>query len=170
MTIHLCGPPEAPSQRGVGRPIPRFGLAPDGGCRADRVAPAAGALLPHPFTLTCAGRNRPSAVCSLLPDPRGRPRLAHASIVPDGAPTFLDPIARTAVTSAAHRRPECIGGFSCRRLHPPRPRRRLLRRLLRPRGHHQAPNPWADRWLRGGGPRHRQRAGSPDGQPHRRGP
>src|SRR5207237_10239945 len=34
--------------------LPRFGLAPSGGYRAARVTPNAGALLPHPFTLTCA--------------------------------------------------------------------------------------------------------------------
>ncbi|GIU89853.1 MAG: hypothetical protein KatS3mg010_0952 [Acidimicrobiia bacterium] len=33
-----------------------LGLAPGGVCRAARVAPGAGALLPHRFTLACAGR------------------------------------------------------------------------------------------------------------------
>jgi hypothetical protein len=36
--------------------LPLSGLAPGGVCRAARVAPGAGALLPHRFTLTCAGR------------------------------------------------------------------------------------------------------------------
>jgi len=36
------------------RPRPLFDLAPGGVYRADRVTPAAGALLPHRFTLTCA--------------------------------------------------------------------------------------------------------------------
>jgi hypothetical protein len=35
--------------------LPLRGLAPGGVCRAARVAPGAGALLPHRFTLTCAG-------------------------------------------------------------------------------------------------------------------
>jgi hypothetical protein len=33
---------------------PTLGLAPGGVYRAGGVTPAAGALLPHPFTLTCA--------------------------------------------------------------------------------------------------------------------
>src|ERR1700680_4931814 len=37
----------------TGRP-PLSGLAPGGVCRAARVTPGAGALLPHRFTLTCA--------------------------------------------------------------------------------------------------------------------
>ena len=38
---------------GIGRAaLPRFDLAPGGVCRAARVAPDAGALLPHRFTLT----------------------------------------------------------------------------------------------------------------------
>ncbi len=45
-----------------------LGLAPGGACRAARVTPGAGALLPHRFTLTCApdpktGRHRRSALC-----------------------------------------------------------------------------------------------------------
>ena len=44
-----------------------LGLAPGGVCRATRVTPGAGALLPHRFTLTCApgeaGRHRRSALC-----------------------------------------------------------------------------------------------------------
>src|SRR4051794_16222892 len=43
------------STRGSGRAVlPLFDLAPDGVYRAIRVAPDAGALLPHRFTLTCA--------------------------------------------------------------------------------------------------------------------
>ena len=44
--------------RSLGRtssPCPTLGLAPGGVCRADRVTSVAGALLPHRFTLTCAG-------------------------------------------------------------------------------------------------------------------
>jgi hypothetical protein len=37
-----------------GTTLPLLGLAPDGVYRATRVAPGAGALLPHRFTLTCA--------------------------------------------------------------------------------------------------------------------
>ena len=43
-----------------GRPA-RFDLAPGGGCRAARVAPDAGALLPHRFTLACATPGEPVA-------------------------------------------------------------------------------------------------------------
>src|SRR4051812_15000832 len=50
VTIHLCGLPGD-----IGRASrPTFGLAPSGVCRAARVTPGAGALLPHRFTLTCA--------------------------------------------------------------------------------------------------------------------
>src|SRR5213592_876449 len=50
VAIHLCGLPGD-----VGRASrPTLGLAPGGVCRAARVAPGAGALLPHRFTLTCA--------------------------------------------------------------------------------------------------------------------
>ena len=51
VTIHLCGPPGSVGGRAA---LSLFGLAPDGVCQADRVAPVAGALLPHRFTLTCA--------------------------------------------------------------------------------------------------------------------
>ena len=51
VTIHLCGLPGSVSGRAA---LSLFGLAPDGVYRAGRVAPAAGALLPHRFTLTCA--------------------------------------------------------------------------------------------------------------------
>src|SRR5262245_27648433 len=68
------------------RPCSRWGLP------AARVAPGAGALLPHRFTLACDRRAGPSAVCSLLPDPTGHSVLALASTLPCGAPTFLDPV------------------------------------------------------------------------------
>src|SRR5436190_20793985 len=67
-----------------------FGLAPGGVCRAARVTPGAGALLPHRFTLACA--RRPSAVCSLWHFPAGHPDWLLASTLPCGAPTFLDPV------------------------------------------------------------------------------
>jgi hypothetical protein len=46
--------------------LPLFGLAPGGVCRATRVTPGAGALLPHRFTLACAPASRchrRSALC-----------------------------------------------------------------------------------------------------------
>ena len=55
VTIHLCGLPGSVSGRAA---LSLFGLAPDGVCLADRVAPVAGALLPHRFTLTCANSPR----------------------------------------------------------------------------------------------------------------
>ena len=69
VAIHLSGPPGD-----IGRAArPTFGLAPGGVYLADRVTPTAGALLPHLFTLTCARRAVPSAVCSLWHFPAGRP-------------------------------------------------------------------------------------------------
>ena len=50
--------------------------------------PAAGALLPHRFTLTALGR---AAVCSLWHCPAGRPDWRLASTLPCGGRTFLDP-------------------------------------------------------------------------------
>jgi hypothetical protein len=73
----------------AGRPYPTLDLAPGGVCRADSVTRTAGALLPHRFTLTCARRTSPSAVCSLLHFPAGRPDWPLASTLPCGAPTFL---------------------------------------------------------------------------------
>jgi hypothetical protein len=82
-----------PPVRGrTGRPCPTFGLAPGGVYRAARVTPGAGALLPHRFTIACAGRSPPSAVCSLLHCPSGRPDWPLASTLPCGAPTFLDTV------------------------------------------------------------------------------
>jgi hypothetical protein len=81
-----------PVRRRAGYPCPTFGLAPGGVYRAARVTPGAGALLPHRFTLACAGRSPPSAVCFLLHCPSGRPDWPLASTLPYGAPTFLDTI------------------------------------------------------------------------------
>ena len=84
VAIHLRGLPGD-----IGRAArPTLGLAPGGVCRADRVAPAAGALLPHRFTFACA--IRPSAVFFLWHCPAGRPDWPLASTLPYGAPTFLD--------------------------------------------------------------------------------
>ncbi len=85
--------------------LPLRGLAPGGVCRATRVAPGAGALLPHRFTLTCAGPLRrpvpPSAVCSLWHFPAGRPDWVLPSTVPGGVRTFLGPVRRSARHAAA---------------------------------------------------------------------
>ena len=59
-SISAGGYPPAPAAYpGVsagGPALPLLGLAPGGVYRATRVTPGAGALLPHRFTLTCAGR------------------------------------------------------------------------------------------------------------------
>ena len=58
MAIHLCGLPGS-----IGWAVHSLlGLAPGGVCRAVRIAPHAGALLPHRFTLTCDRSPGPSAV------------------------------------------------------------------------------------------------------------
>ena len=75
------------------------------GLPAATVARRTGALLPHRFTLACARRAGPSAVCSLLPCPRGRPRLSRLSILPCGAPTFLDRVPARRPCPAAVTRP-----------------------------------------------------------------
>ena len=89
VVIPLCGPPGDIGRAGR----PTLGLAPSGVCRAARVTPGAGALLPHRFTLTCAGPLRrpvpPSAVCSLWHCPAGHPDWPLTSTLPCGAPTFL---------------------------------------------------------------------------------
>ena len=101
MAIHLCGPPGD-----IGRATrPTFGLAPGGVYRADRVTPAAGALLPHRFTLACARRAVPSAVCSLWHCPAGHPDWPLASTLPCGAPTFLSRLRRRNTAPAATTRP-----------------------------------------------------------------
>ena len=102
--------------------LPLSGLAPDGVCRATRVTPGAGALLPHRFTLACARpepRHRRSVLCGtflrVAPTgyypapcpvesgrssdrwpPRGRPRHAAAW------PTRHQLHCRTSVTRSAH--------------------------------------------------------------------
>ena len=68
MAIHLCGPPGERTACGAGTdgPSPALDLAPGGGCRATRIAPRAGALLPHRFTLACTDTgvgHRRSALC-----------------------------------------------------------------------------------------------------------
>jgi hypothetical protein len=64
----LQQPTRAPSRAGPAR-APQsganalLGLAPGGVCRASRVAPAAGALLPHRFTLTAVAKRRGPIAC-----------------------------------------------------------------------------------------------------------
>jgi hypothetical protein len=90
VVIHLCGLPGDIDRASR----PTFGLAPGGVCRAARVTPGAGALLPHRFTLTCdqSRRTDPSAVCFLWHFPAGHPDWPLTSTVPYGAPTFLDQV------------------------------------------------------------------------------
>jgi hypothetical protein len=91
-----------PVRRRTGRPCPTFGLAPGGVYLAARVTPGAGALLPHRFTIACADRSPPSAVCSLLHCPSGRPDWLLASTLPNGAPTFLDTVPAEAGPCRGH--------------------------------------------------------------------
>ncbi len=98
VTIHLCGLPVGASvsrgsPRRTSRPNPLLGLAPGGGYPAAEIAPDAGALLPHRFTLACARTprgpgHRRSALCCPLPSDRSD--LALASTLLCGVPTFLD--------------------------------------------------------------------------------
>ena len=75
VAIHLCGPPGSVDGRDA---LSTLGLAPDGVCRAARVAPDAGALLPHRFTLTCAPDTEVGAIGGLFSVALscGSPRLA----------------------------------------------------------------------------------------------
>ncbi len=82
-----------PLRRRASSPFPTLGLAPGGVYRAGGVTPAAGALLPHPFTLTCADpEGPPSAVSFLWHCPAGLPDWPLASTLLCGVPTFLDTI------------------------------------------------------------------------------
>src|SRR3546814_13192366 len=113
--------------------LPRFDLAPGGGCRAAEVALDAGALLPHRFTLACAPvsrGHRRSALC--CPVPTGRPALALASTLalrspdlprrgqatprPPGRLTVPTSLARPppSATPPPRRRRAPIGSASCR--------------------------------------------------------
>jgi len=91
MIIHLCGLPEvAPKPERTGRPYPLLDLAPSGGTEP----PGSLRTLVRSYrtvsTLPVTA-NGPSAVCFLLFPTSGRPDLAHASALPCGVPTFLDP-------------------------------------------------------------------------------
>ncbi len=70
--------------------VPLFGLAPGGVYLATACYHPRGALLPHPFTLTCTTLRWPSAVYSLLHFPSARAAQALPGTVPYGARTFLD--------------------------------------------------------------------------------
>jgi hypothetical protein len=74
VVIHLSGLPGDIGRAGR----PTFDLAPGGVYRAARVAPDAGALLPHRFTLACDGGSRPSPIGGLFSVALscGSPRLA----------------------------------------------------------------------------------------------
>src|SRR3954449_12119893 len=71
--IHLCG---LPGPRRAGSTV-LFGLAPGGVCHARPRHRGAGALLPHPFTLTCARLTCGRAIGGLLSAAlsRGFPRV-----------------------------------------------------------------------------------------------
>src|SRR5690349_7627894 len=71
--IHLCGPP---GPRRAGSEV-LLGLAPGGVCHARPRHRVAGALLPHPFTLTCARHTCGRAIGGLLSVAlsRGFPRV-----------------------------------------------------------------------------------------------
>ena len=87
MAIHLSGLPGDIGRAGR----PTFDLAPSGVYKAARVAPGAGALLPHRCTLACdAPEGGPSAVCFLLHCPSSHLDWPLASTLPCGVPTFLD--------------------------------------------------------------------------------
>ena len=88
MTIHLRGLPGSVERATHSL----LGLASNGVCQAIRITSHAGALLPHRFSLACDRLPDPSAVCSLLHYPLGRPNLALTSILPCEVPTFLDPV------------------------------------------------------------------------------
>ena len=81
VAIHLRGlPGDAASEEVAGgQPVPTLGLAPGGVCRAVRVTPDAGALLPHRFTLTCVRAGLPGRTIGGLFSVAlscGSPRLA----------------------------------------------------------------------------------------------
>jgi hypothetical protein len=99
---HAAAAAEAAGRRRAGGPFPLFCLAPRGVCRASRVAPGSGELLPPRFTLT----RRPLVLRPVLPGGLFSvalsvagdavspvPRLSPGAL-PCGVRTFLEP-ART---------------------------------------------------------------------------
>ena len=106
--------PSVRSTRGVsvagqtGRSSPLLDLASGGVYQADNVAVAAGALLPHRFSLACCVTSKRDTHRRSLSvaRPSGRPNLALASTMPCEVPTFLDGITRrptAAITRSPHR-------------------------------------------------------------------
>ena len=69
-----------------------FEIAPSGVYRATNYYQPRGALLPHPFTLTCAQLPKPSAVYSLLHWSQARASQKLSGTLPFGARTFLPSI------------------------------------------------------------------------------
>ena len=86
MTIHLCSRPGSVNERTA---LSLRDLAPGGVCLAIPVARDAGALLPHRFTLTDDGETAGGLFSVALSCES--PRLAQASTLSCGAPTFLNP-------------------------------------------------------------------------------
>ena len=116
---HRAGRPRAPAQDPEGVPLD---LAPGGVCRAARVTPGAGGLLPHRFTLAgAAPGGAVPAVCSLWHFPAGHPGSVLPTTLPCGARTFLD-----GVSPAATVRPTRPAS-SLRRLRQPQGRGSQLR-------------------------------------------
>ena len=104
--------------------VPLFGLAPGGVYRAKRVAPPAGELLPHRFTLTSPGKPG-KAVCFLwhFPYATEAARWALPTTTPYGVRTFLRGCRREGSPPTRPLR---------RSLRPPRPKlnNRRVRRIL----------------------------------------
>ena len=102
VTIHLCGLPGTtePKFEG-GQPVAPSDLAPNGVYLADRVAPVAGALLPHRFTLTLTASGEGGLFSVALSC--GFPRLAvsqHPVLRSPDLPQLV--LRRTAVTRSTH--------------------------------------------------------------------
>jgi hypothetical protein len=108
VAIHLCGLPgdECSEERSGGQPVPTFGLAPGGVCRAITVTSDAVRSYRTVSPLPVLPRE-PSAVCFLWHCPAGRPDRHLAGTMPCGAPTFLSPANRAATTRPTHRRRQC---------------------------------------------------------------
>jgi len=117
----------SPAQCGLpgvlgGPPHPCSALLRMGFAKPPRLSRDAGGLLPHRFTLACAlvVRRGPSAVCSLLHFPSGRPAQVLPGILPCGVRTFLDPVRWAAVARRTRpfilpaRVPSVLGQLSTR--------------------------------------------------------
>ena len=82
-----------------------FDLAPDGVYLATNCYQLCGALLPHPFTLTCLIETS-QAVFSLLHLPSARAAQMLSGVLPNGARTFLgfNPKTENAIARSTHGR------------------------------------------------------------------